>query len=136
MDPISALGAAAAAVQFLDISLKALEVCRQVRDDEKSSTARNKELEDALRSLKGVRKDLESPTTQTSKNIKDVARKCASTHDELLKLLENVRGAGKQLSTMKAAYRVMRERRTIEKLENTLKERQKLLDRALLQDTW
>ena len=138
MDGLSALSVAAAVVQFLDFSLKALEICRQVRDSERSSTERNAELEQALRTIKDLRKELNSSTAprKTSKRIRDAASKCIATTDELLKTLEHVRGAGKQISTAKAAFRVLRERKTIEKLENTLKERQRIVDQALLQDVW
>lgn len=136
MDPASAIGVAAAAVQFLDTSLKALEICRQIRDDSTSSTLRNKELEDSLRKLKETRKDLESPTIRVPKKVKDIATKCATTSDDLLRVLEDVRGAGKPVSKMKATYPALRGRRTIEKHEKSLKEWQRLLDRALLQDVW
>jgi hypothetical protein len=37
MDPISALGIAAATLQFLDFGLQALSLCRQIRDGDEWS---------------------------------------------------------------------------------------------------
>lgn len=137
MDPVSALGVAAAVNQFLDVAAKALETCRQIRDDATSSAKRNKELEQAAVVLKDLRKELESTQrNQAPRRIVEAAKSCTGAADELLPLLEHVRGAGKQISTAKATFRAMRERKTIEKLQNYLAARQKVLDQLLIQDIW
>lgn len=137
MDPVTALGVAAAVVQFLDVGVKALETCREIRDEATSSTKRNKELEEAAVVLKELRKGLESTQRNSApKRIVEIARSCVAAADDLLLVLENVRGAGKQISTAKATFRAMRERKTIEKLSNVLQSRQKVLDQLLLQDIW
>jgi hypothetical protein len=137
MDPISAIGVAAAAVQFLDVSLKALRICREIRDDAQSSTEKNKELENSARKLKESRTELSTPPrSNVPRRIADTAKQCAVHIDELVRVLEHVRGAGMKIGTAKATFRVMRERRTIEKLENLLNEKQKTLDRLLIQDIW
>ena len=73
---------------------------------------------------------------QAPRRIVEIAKSCTTTADELLVVLEHVRGAGKQVSTAKATFRAMRERKTIEKLQKVLQARQEVLDKLLIQDIW
>lgn len=137
MDPVSSVGIAAAVVQFLDGGLKLLTICREIRDDLGSSTARNRELEEAARLLKGSRQEIErAQTSRIPRRILEIGKSCAGTNDELISVLEYVKGAGKQITTARAAFRVMRERRTIEKLQNALRSKQSVLEQLLIQDIW
>ncbi|KAK3701676.1 hypothetical protein LTR37_015328 [Vermiconidia calcicola] len=137
MDPLSALAIATTAVQFIDFSLKTLEICRQIQNDADSATIRNKEIEEAARGVKDFEKQLISSQRQeVPEGMVEIFKKCAVTADELQRLLEHVRGAGKNLSKVKAVYRAVIERTAIEKLENTLKLHQEDLDRRILQDIW
>ena len=64
LDPVSAIGVAAAAIQFLQFSLQVLDVCRQIRDDAEAASDANKELEEYSRTLQGLNKDLKASATQ------------------------------------------------------------------------
>ncbi|RMY75080.1 hypothetical protein D0863_02824 [Hortaea werneckii] len=138
MEAVAALGVAAASVQFLDFALQALALCRQIRDDAQGATATNKELESYSQSLEGLSKWLKSGQADNAcgRRIKAVAQACIAKTEELLKLLEKVRKAGSNSRTAaaKTLFRSLKERREIEKLQNELKEKQALLDSALIQD--
>ncbi|RMZ00438.1 hypothetical protein D0864_03732 [Hortaea werneckii] len=138
MEAVAALGVAAASVQFLDFALQALALCRQIRDDAQGATATNKELESYSQSLEGLSKELKSGQADNAcgRRIKAVAQACIAKTEELLKLLEKVRKAGSNSRTAaaKTLFRSLKERREIEKLQNELKEKQALLDSALIQD--
>ncbi|KAI6816817.1 hypothetical protein KC340_g14956 [Hortaea werneckii] len=138
MEAVAALGVAAASVQFLDFALQALALCRQIRDDAQGATATNKELESYSRSLKDLPKELKSGQADNAcgRRNKAVAQAFIAKTEELLILLEKVRKAGSNSRTAaaKTLFRSLKERREIEKLQNELKEKQALLDSALIQD--
>lgn len=138
MEALAALGVAAASVQFLDFALQALSLCRQIRDDAQGATAANKELESYSRSIKDLSKELKSGQADNAsgRRIKAVAQACTAKTEELLALLDRVRKAGSNSRTAaaKTLFRSLKERREIEKLQNQLKEKQALLDSALIQD--
>ena len=139
-DPLSALAVATATVQFLDFSLKALELCRQIRDDEQGATASNKALEASVKEFNGILKDLQTQTTvntsQAGRKISKIAADCLALADDLTKLLEEVRGATrkKPLGALNATFKALRGNKKIEKLKNALKERQRTLDTAVTYD--
>ncbi|KAK8088288.1 hypothetical protein PG997_003249 [Apiospora hydei] len=125
MDPVSAVGIAAAAAQFIGIGIKAAALCKEIRDNADSSTDRNKALESLVRETRESRKELlTSPPQRVPRRISDLATKCAQAADELLHLLESVRGAGANthVSTAKRLFRVMKEKKQIEKLERRVQE--------------
>jgi hypothetical protein len=57
MDPVSAIGVAAAAIAFLDFSLKTLSVCRELRDS--GALPENLDIERRSKTLQRITKDLE-----------------------------------------------------------------------------
>lgn len=138
MEALAALGVAAASVQFLDFALQALSLCRQIREDAQGTTATNKELQIYSRSIKDLSKELKSGQADSAsgRRIKTVAQACIAKTEEILLLLENVRKAGgdSRTAAAKKLFRLLKERRTIEKLQNELKEKQTLLDSALIHD--
>ncbi|KAI7311436.1 hypothetical protein KC315_g12316 [Hortaea werneckii] len=138
MEAVAALGVAAASVQFLDFALQALALCRQIRDDAQGATATNKELESYSQSLNDLSKELRSGQADNAsgRRIKTVAQACIAKTEDLLVLLDKVRKAGSNSRTAaaKTLFRLLKERREIEKLQNELKEKQALLDSALIQD--
>ncbi|RMY40985.1 hypothetical protein D0866_00905 [Hortaea werneckii] len=138
MEALAALGVAAASVQFLDFALQALTLCRQIRDDAQGATAPNKELESYSRSIEGLSQELKAGQTDNASGrpIKAVGQACIAKTEEILIVLEKVRKAGSNSRTAaaKTLFRSLKERRTIEKLQNELKEKQTLLDSALIHD--
>ena len=75
-------------------------------------------------------------TTQAGRRISKVAAECVVLSDELVKLLEDVRGAGrrKPLGSVNATIKALRGNKRIEKLRKAVKEKQALLDTALTHD--
>ncbi|KAK8055212.1 hypothetical protein PG993_000439 [Apiospora rasikravindrae] len=139
MDPVSAVGIAAAAAQFIGIGIKAAKLCKEIRDNADYSTDRNKALESLVRDTQQSRKELlTNPPQRVPRRISDLATKCAQAADELLQLLEAVRGAGasKNVSTVRKLFRVMKEKKQIEKLERSIQDKEKLLQALLIDDIW
>jgi hypothetical protein len=99
------------------------------------ATATNEELETYSNDLRNLSKELEAgtrATNQAGRRIAKIAKECVASADELFSILQKVRTAGNVNfgSAMKTTFRTMRERKTIEKLQNVLKERRTLLDSA------
>ncbi|KAK7951082.1 uncharacterized protein PG986_006810 [Apiospora aurea] len=139
MDPVSAVGIAVAAAQFVGIGIKAAALCKEIRDNADFSTDRNKALESLVRETRESRKELlTSPPQRLPRRISDLATKCALAADELLQLLEAVRGAGANthVSTAKRLFRVMKEKKQIEKLERSIQDKEKMLQALLVDDIW
>ncbi|KAK5705774.1 hypothetical protein LTR17_021363 [Elasticomyces elasticus] len=137
MDPASAIGVAAAVLQFLEFSVKVLKTCKEIRDDANSATQNNKELEKAARTLEDFRAELGSVmrSKQANRRIVTIAYECAQTAKELIDLLEYIRGGDGKLGTAKATWRAMLKRKPIERLQKSLQEREAVLDKVLNQDT-
>ncbi|KAK5710456.1 hypothetical protein LTR15_012967 [Elasticomyces elasticus] len=137
MDPASAIGVAAAVLQFLEFSVKVLKTCKEIRDDANSATQNNKELEKAARILEDFRAELGSVmrSKQANRRIVTIAYECAQTAKELIDLLEYIRGGDGKLGTAKATWRAMLKRKPIERLQRSLQERETVLDKVLNQDT-
>ncbi|KAK5734944.1 hypothetical protein LTR17_008577 [Elasticomyces elasticus] len=137
MDSVSAIGVAAAVLQFLEFSVKILKTCKEIRDDANSATQNNKELEKAARTLEHFRAELGSVmrSKQANRRIVTIAYECAQTAKELIDLLEYIRGGDGKLGTAKATWRAMLKRKPIERLQKSLQDREAVLDKVLNQDT-
>ncbi|KAK4908430.1 hypothetical protein LTR49_022698 [Elasticomyces elasticus] len=138
MDPASAIGVAAAVLQFLEFTVKVLKTCKEIRDDANSATQNNKELEQSARTLEHFRAELGSVirSKQANRRIVTIAYECAQTAKELMDLLEYIRGGDGKLGTAaKATWRAMLKRKPIERLQRSLQEREAVLDKVLNQDT-
>ncbi|KAK3651444.1 hypothetical protein LTR56_005586 [Elasticomyces elasticus] len=137
MDPVSAIGVAAAVLQFFEFSVSVLKTCKEIRDDASSATQNNKELEKAARTLEDFRSELGSVmrSKQANRRIVTIAHECAHTAKELIDLLEYVRGGDGKLGTAKATWRAMLKRKPIERMQRNLQEREAVLDKVLNQDT-
>ncbi|KAI0467403.1 hypothetical protein F4859DRAFT_525306, partial [Xylaria cf. heliscus] len=135
MDPVSALGVAAAALQFLDASAKAYNAFQEIRSSAESSTERNKQLEDNIRAAQNLRDSFMpvSAPQGTTDPVSELAAKCASKADELLKLLEYIRGSGQDRNTIQATFRAMKERKKVKKLHESLAEDRVTLDQMISQ---
>ena len=134
LDPVSAIGVTAAALDFLQHGLDALDLCRQIRDDAEGATATNKALESSTEELKDIVETLRpavSTPNHATRSISSLASQYIALADELLKLLKDVRGAGnpKTFATKKF-FKVLREKRTIEKLSSAMKSKQENFDTA------
>lgn len=135
MDPISAISLAAATVQFLQFGLGALAVCKQIRDNVDHATDGNRELEDSIRRLHEIRKDL-TPAAMprgTSNHVVEAALECSQLSDELLQILQALKdhSRGKNLAVLRKNLQALKSQRKIEKLQNRLIARQARLDTAL-----
>jgi hypothetical protein len=124
MEAAAAIGVAAAAVQFLDFSVKTLALCREIRDSSTGSTKANDELAKSVKRLTAMQKELRQNGSTPSSTYRLLVRNiqdCSILAAELLKLLEDIREvAKKSLGTMRSALKTMKERKTIEKLQARL----------------
>ncbi|TRX92924.1 hypothetical protein FHL15_006062 [Xylaria flabelliformis] len=124
-DPASTIGIVAAAIQFFDFSTKLYRTFQEIRRSAESATERNERLEtDIRRHLTSTRPEDTDPHTTS----------CTSTANELLKLLEHVRGSEEQISSFRAFTRAILKRKEIEKLDNSFKECQAALNRTAIQN--
>lgn len=137
MDPFTAIGLAAAIVQFVQFSTGVLTTCKEIHDDVGSATAQNKRLEESVRYLERYRRTLSSTmrSKQTDKRIADIANDCAKISLELLDLLKFVSGGGVTIGTARAALRTIRNRKRVEGLQKQLTSREELLNKVLVQTT-
>ncbi|KAK8070283.1 hypothetical protein PG994_006899 [Apiospora phragmitis] len=125
MESVAALGVAAVAVQFFGVAVKATALCRQIHDNADSATDYNRALEASVRELRDVRDQLTpaAPSGQPSSSRRRVAEwvtKCQQESNDLIKMLEDMRDAGKTPNTAKNLYRAMKGGRRIEELEKSL----------------
>ncbi|KAK8125788.1 uncharacterized protein PG998_001547 [Apiospora kogelbergensis] len=87
MDPVSAVGIAAAAAQFIGVGIKAARLCKEIRDNADSSTDKNKTLESLVREARESRKELLTcPPQRAPRRISDLATRCVQAADELLQI--------------------------------------------------
>jgi thiamine biosynthesis lipoprotein ApbE len=138
LDPLSALNVATAVTQFLSFSANALELCKEIRDDAHGATNANKSLEHSIQDFNDIARDIRAAASQDSsgRRLSSTAKQCVTLSDDLLKLLEEVRQAGRQRpSVVKATIRALKDKRKIEKLQNAVQKRQAVLDTALSHDT-
>ncbi|KAI0552480.1 hypothetical protein F4679DRAFT_581385 [Xylaria curta] len=125
MDPASTVGIIAAAFQFFDFSIKSYHTFQEIRRSAESATECNERLEADIRDhLTSIPQGHTDPHTA----------RCASTANELLKLLEHVRGSGEQISSFRALTRAIRKQKEIEKLDNCFKEDRSTLNRITIQN--
>jgi hypothetical protein len=125
-EAVAALGIAAAAVQFFDFSLKALSLCKQIRDSEKGVTQFNQELESCTKKLKEIFEELKPDVNLTvaDRPITKARQDCVAVIGDLEKLLHDVKlkSSDKNFSVVRAAFRVMKSKKRIEVLQNKLSE--------------
>ena len=118
----------------MSFSLEAVELCRQIRDDAQGATATNKALEASTKELNSILKGLQTNATinksQAGRRVSQIAADCLALADDLVKLLEEVRGATrkKPSGALNATFKALRGNKKIEKLKNALKEKQTMLD--------
>ena len=121
MDPVSAISLAAATVQFLQFSLGALAICKQIRDNVDHATDGNRELEDSIRRLHEIRKDLTPaamPRGTSNRHVVEAALECSQLSDELLQILQVLKdhARGKNLAVLRKTLQALKSQRKIEKL--------------------
>jgi hypothetical protein len=124
MEAVAAVGVAAAAVQFLDYSVKTLALCREIRDSPSGSTKANEELTKSINKLTAMQKDLRKTSSTTSSTYRQLIRAvqdCSAVATELLQLLEHIREQAKKSGgVVRAAWQAMAKRKTIERLPTSL----------------
>ncbi|KAK5630520.1 hypothetical protein RRF57_006235 [Xylaria bambusicola] len=117
------------------IAVKAYDAFQQIRENADSSTERNKQLEDNTRAARDLSVNLSSPSTSqaTIDPVTQLSMNCARKAEELLELLEYVRGNGKTISTAHASFRVWRKQNEIERLHSSLAQSRVTLNEMISQ---
>jgi hypothetical protein len=127
MEAVAVVGVAAAALQFLDFGVRALVLCKQIRD--KGSTEANQKLEHHTEEVQKIYNELQQDIALPAANrqITRTRQECVSVGDELLSLLNNVKisSRSKNLAAVKATFHDMKGKREIEKIQNKLEDSQK-----------
>jgi hypothetical protein len=139
MDPATALGVAAAAVQFIEVGLKTLALCKQIRDSDTDSTVLHAELQQSTKQLESLQKavTLNNFPRDTSRAIKQCGQDCSSAAKELQDLLSEIRSVAqkKRFGAARAAFRAMKDQKKVEKLQNKLEKCQLRFQTAVSVDT-
>jgi hypothetical protein len=137
MDPVSAVGIAAAAVQFFDAGIKAISLYRQIRSSAVGATQGNEQLDVTVRKLRDIRKDLQAG--DPGREVEKTQKECLEISEKLLTLLESIKALRKAagshgLEHFSATWRAMRAKSKIEKLEAKLDAAQRQFKEALTVD--
>jgi hypothetical protein len=141
MDPASAIGVAAAAVQFFAIGIKAFRLGKQICASKTGSTEANEALEGSLKAISDIRKDLRHDIIRdANSNIAKAQKQCLEIAEKLLKVLESIKASSqtaksKFLKDVSATWQVMRARSKIDKLEQELRVAQDHFKEALTVET-
>jgi hypothetical protein len=77
MEAVAAVGVAAAAVQFLDFSIKTLALCKEIRDSSTGSTKTNDELTKSIKKLTAMQTDLPAEWQYTLEHLSTAHRSCS-----------------------------------------------------------
>jgi hypothetical protein len=89
MDPISALGVAAAVVQFIDFSSKL--IVTGIKSQKATAVAANESVHFVINRMKELLNTLGSSTALSHGSIADLASECCAISKEILLLLEETR---------------------------------------------
>jgi hypothetical protein len=137
MDPVSAIGIAAAAVQFFEAGIKAISLYRQIRSSAVGATQGNEQLDVTVRKLRDIQKDLQAG--DPGREVEKTQKECLEISEKLLTLLESIKAPRKAarshgLEHLSATWRAMRAKSKIEKLEAKLEAAQRQFKEALTVD--
>jgi hypothetical protein len=141
MDPASAIGVAAATVQFFAIGVKAIRQGRQICISKTGTTEAYEALEVAIKEMREVRKDLRHDIVRNvDSNIAKAQKQCLEISEKLLKILESIKASSrtaksKLLKDVTATWQVMRAGSKIDKLEQELQVAQNHFKEALTVET-
>ena len=141
MDPASAIGVAAATVQFFAVGIKAIRLGKQICASKTGATEVNEALEESLKAISNIRKDLRHDIIRdANSNIAKAQKQCLEIAEKLLKVLESIEASSqavksKFLKDVSATWQVMRSRSKIDKLEQELRVAQNLFKEALTVET-
>ncbi|KAI1329669.1 hypothetical protein F5Y16DRAFT_364976 [Xylariaceae sp. FL0255] len=129
MDPGTAIGVAAAALQFADAAVEVFSFFREIQRSADSTTEQNRLLERRIIAAKTLRTSLNTIPKDASANdpIVEFTLRCTEKADKLLYLLGYVRGVGENITSVTALYRAIRKKEAIEKVQKSLKEDEEFL---------
>jgi hypothetical protein len=117
------------------VTVKAYKTYQEVHGGAGSNTKRNEQLEANIRAAQSLRASLRPPHTlqATPDPVYDITAKCNSRADELLALLEYVRGSGRKIGSVRASLRAIKKSKDIEKLQRLLRKDQNTLNQMILE---
>ena len=141
LDPISVLGVAAAAVQFIDFATKLLAVGKEVRESSQGTTNELIHLDEVFSDLKKISLELSKHTTPASSILpepRDLCTLAASCYDECNQFMAAI-GKLSNNSTSKRTFKSLRQalsivwsKSSIEALEKRLERYQREITLALI----
>lgn len=141
MDPVTGIGLVASVLQLLEFSIGAARTCQQIY--QQGSTSENADAEhvaDQLASLTGsLQQSLndaqpKSALSKEEKELVDLGRKCEDCANKLQHELRKLKTSSQPsaLETARIAFRSIRKRDSIIKIQNQLDEYTKTLETSLL----
>jgi hypothetical protein len=132
MDPISALGLAAAVCQFVDFGSKVIHTTYNIHQSTNGATQENIELAELTTTLHDLQARLAAPRTPSTGNdtdqkaLEELAAKCRNIAADLLKLLNGLKvkvtdkGLRRTLNSLRQGYRSSLKKGQIARYEKLL----------------
>lgn len=124
MDPASALGVASAAITFIDFGFKLTRGTFEVYKSATGSTESNTNIKAITQDLRNFTADLNNDfvgSTEHEKAIRDIAAKCCTLSDKLLKILQRLTVSEKSWrKSLKAKFHGMIKQDEIDDLQAEL----------------
>jgi uncharacterized protein Yka (UPF0111/DUF47 family) len=126
MDPMSALGLAANIVAFVEFAAKLVSGAHQVYSSATGATDENASLETVVNDIQAMTRGLSSNTgpaaTPDQIALRDLAQKCCSLSEDLVKALRKLRMKNPKSKTesVRVAWRAMREKNNLNSLEKQI----------------
>lgn len=101
MEPLSAVGLAASILQFVEFTAKLINKGNEIRSSIEGTTAENRDLETAARSLVLLTRQISSrfpsqPKTPVDEVIHDLAASCEVIANELISALDKLKSSDKR----------------------------------------
>jgi hypothetical protein len=134
MDPLVALGVAAAVAQFIQFAASLISASNEIFHSAKGATADNLEIEEVYQKLHSLSKKLEATPLQPSSEhevaLRQLSADCRSDCAELLEVLEKLRvdgGKNRLWRSIKTGLKTAWDGRKISALEKRLERTQRAM---------
>ncbi|KAI4186918.1 MAG: hypothetical protein LQ348_004157, partial [Seirophora lacunosa] len=138
MDPLTAFSLAAGILQVVDVSFRAVRICRELHKN--GSLAEHDDTQKVASALASASNRLETTLNQVAKpqsqddiQIIDLSAKCSKLAEELLEELQKLRCEQDSLrQVIKKGFRAMRQKSSLDAKQDLLEKYRRVLDTRIL----
>ena len=134
MEAVAAFGLACGIIQIIDFSTKVVKKCREIYRD--GALSDNDEVEVWARNLLNIRSDLDLEGNHGEDDLLDLGSKCASTAEELVAELEDLKvdSPHRKREAIRKTIMTVTKKKRIQSIEKRLKGYTKILESRILVD--